>query len=56
LVLCGREDGVTPVALHEEMAASIPGAQLQVIEDCGHLSAIEQPEAVTKVFRTWLAD
>lgn len=54
LVLCGREDGVTPVALHEEMAAGIPGARLQVIEDCGHLSAIERPEEVTGALRAWL--
>lgn len=54
LVLCGREDGVTPVALHEEIAAAIPGAHLEVIEECGHLSAIEQPRAVTEALRIWL--
>lgn len=47
LILCGREDGVTPPALHEEMATAIPGAQLEVLEGCGHLSAIERPEAVS---------
>ena len=55
LVLCGRDDGVTPVALHEEMADAIPGARLEVLEDCGHLSAIERPEAVTAALRKWLA-
>jgi len=54
LVLCGREDAVTPVALHEEMAAAIPGARLKVLEDCGHLSALERPEAVTEALRVWL--
>lgn len=54
VVLCGREDGVTPVALHEEMASAIPGARLEVIDDCGHLSAIEQPGAVTRALRAWL--
>ena len=54
LVLCGREDGVTPVALHEEMAAAIPGARLEILEKCGHLSAIERPEAVTSALRGWL--
>ncbi|MEK9662408.1 MAG: alpha/beta fold hydrolase, partial [Alphaproteobacteria bacterium] len=38
LVLCGREDALTPLALHEEMAAAIPGARLAIIEECGHLS------------------
>lgn len=56
LVLCGREDVLTPPALHEEMATLIPAARYVVIENCGHLSPMEQPEAVTAVLRYWLAD
>jgi len=55
LVLCGRQDRITRVALHEDMAATIPGATLAVVEDCGHLSALEQPAAVTAHLRRWLA-
>lgn len=54
LVLCGRQDGLTPLAMHEEMAAAIPGASLVVIEDCGHLSPLERPRAVSAVMRYWL--
>ena len=54
LVLCGRQDLLTPPALHEEMAAAIPGARLVLLEDCGHLSAMEQPQAVTALMRDWL--
>jgi pimeloyl-ACP methyl ester carboxylesterase len=36
------------------MAACVPGAQLCVIEDCGHLSTIEQPDAVTAALVNWL--
>ena len=54
LVLCGRQDQPTPVELHEEMAAAIPGARLVVIEDCGHLAPIERPEAVNAAMRDWL--
>ncbi|KAA0685778.1 alpha/beta fold hydrolase [Azospirillum brasilense] len=54
LVLCGRQDAITPPALHEEMAEGIPGARLALIEDCGHLSAMEQPQAVTALLRQWL--
>jgi pimeloyl-ACP methyl ester carboxylesterase len=53
-VLCGRQDGPTPVECHEEIAAAIPGARLTVIEDCGHLSPMERPEAVTAALRAWL--
>ncbi|KAA0583275.1 alpha/beta fold hydrolase [Azospirillum sp. B21] len=54
LVVCGRQDLLTPPALHEEMAAAIPGARLVLLEDCGHLSAMEQPQAVTALMRDWL--
>lgn len=54
LVLCGREDELTPLELHEEMAALIPGSQLRVIDECGHLSTLERPEEVTAALREWL--
>ncbi len=56
LVLCGRQDGPTPVECHQEMAAAIPGARLTVIEDCGHLSPMERPEEVTAALRAWLGN
>lgn len=55
LVLCGRDDRLTPLSMHEEMAALIPGARLAVIERCGHLSTMERPEAVNRELRCWLA-
>lgn len=56
LVLGGRQDRMTPPALHDEMAAEIPGARLVVVEDCGHLAPLEQPHAVSAVLRYWLQD
>ena len=56
LVLCGRQDQVTPPALSEEMAAAIPGARLAVVEECGHLSAMERPETVNSELRRWLSE
>ena len=55
LVVCGREDALTPLALSEEIAAGIAGARLVVIEDCGHMTAMERPREVTAALRTWLA-
>lgn len=54
LVLCGRQDALTPLTLHEEIASLIPGAKLVVIEDCGHLSTLEKPKSVSAAFRHWL--
>ncbi len=54
LVLCGRQDALTPLALHEEMAELTPGARLAVIEECGHLPTLERPHAATALMRDWL--
>jgi pimeloyl-ACP methyl ester carboxylesterase len=51
LVLCGRDDVLTPVDLHEELAAGIADAELVVLEECAHLSAMGQPEAVSAALR-----
>jgi len=53
LVVCGREDALTPLEKSEEMAAAIPGARLAVIEECGHLATMERPQAVTALMRLW---
>ncbi|MEO6362734.1 MAG: alpha/beta fold hydrolase, partial [Caldimonas sp.] len=55
LVLCGREDQLIPLPMSEEMHAGIAGSRLVVVERCGHMSAMEQPEAVTRAIREWLA-
>ena len=55
LVLCGRQDQLTPLDCHMELAAGIADARLVVVEDCGHLAPMERPEAVTDALRAWLA-
>lgn len=54
LVLCGAEERVCPVELHAQMAAVIPGAELVVVPDAGHLSTLDQPQLVTAALRAWL--
>jgi pimeloyl-ACP methyl ester carboxylesterase len=54
LVLCGRQDALTPLEVHEEMSSRIPKARLAIIEDCGHMSSMERPQAVTALLRDWL--
>ncbi len=53
-VLCGRQDALTPLAGHQEMADGIPNSTLVVIEDCGHMAPLERPRAVSAVMRYWL--
>ena len=54
LVLCGRQDQLTPPQNSEEMAAAIPGAKLVIVEACGHMSTLERPQVVNKALRKWL--
>ena len=54
MILCGRQDVLTPLEVHEEMAGAIPGSTLVVIEECAHLSAMGQPKAVSEAMRVWL--
>jgi pimeloyl-ACP methyl ester carboxylesterase len=56
LVLCGREDALTPLEAHEEMAAGIAGVRLEVIEACGHMAPMERPEAVNSALSRWLSE
>jgi pimeloyl-ACP methyl ester carboxylesterase len=54
LVLVGEADALTPPERSDEMAAAIPGAKLVKVPDCGHLSTLERPEAVTKALVEWM--
>ncbi len=54
LVLVGDGDEATPPDLAKEIAGGIAGARLVVVPDCGHLSTLEQPEAVNAALADWL--
>ncbi|WP_221796171.1 alpha/beta fold hydrolase [Oceanobacter mangrovi] len=55
LLICGREDSWSPAARHADMAELVAGSSLEIIEHSGHMSTMEQPAAVTRVMRDWLA-
>ena len=48
LILCGDEDVVTPVEQSKVLQSKIPGAQLQILQEAGHMSNLEQPEAFNR--------
>jgi pimeloyl-ACP methyl ester carboxylesterase len=54
LVLVGDDDRLTPPELSREMAKAIPGARLVVVTDSGHLSTMEQPQAVNRALVEWM--
>jgi pimeloyl-ACP methyl ester carboxylesterase len=54
VMLVGEQDRGTPPELAREIAAGIAGARLVVVPDCGHLSTLERPQAVTKALVEWM--
>jgi pimeloyl-ACP methyl ester carboxylesterase len=54
LVLVGNEDALTPVSAAMMIADGIAGSKLKIVQDCGHLSTMEQPGAVTEALRAWI--
>lgn len=44
LIICGREDEVTPLTQSEFMHEHINGSLLKVIDDAGHVSNLEHPK------------
>ena len=55
LVIAGARDaGATP-AMAEQMAAAIPGARMEVIDEASHLSVSETPEPFTALVRGFAA-
>ncbi len=54
LVLVGEQDKGTPPELSREIAAGIPGSRLVIIPGSGHLSTLEQPQAVNQALVEWM--
>jgi 3-oxoadipate enol-lactonase len=54
LVIVGDEDVLLPPACSEQIAAGVRGATLLRVPKAGHLSTLEQPEAVTQAMLGFL--
>ena len=54
LIICGTEDKMTPPANSESLRDSIPGAQLALIAEAGHLVMMEDPEAFNEALKTFV--
>ena len=54
LVLVGDDDQLTPPELAREMTNGIRGARLVIVPESGHLSTLEQSQAVTSALVEWM--
>jgi len=47
-VIAARDDVLCSVERHQEMQRLIPGSELLIIDDCAHLSPLEQPAPISR--------
>lgn len=52
--IVGSDDDWSPAAQHAAIVAHIPGAQLRVVADAGHMLPAEAPERFNEVLLEWL--
>jgi pimeloyl-ACP methyl ester carboxylesterase len=54
LVIGGMADRMTPARFARYLADAIPGAELALVEDAGHMIMSEFPERVAAIIAAWL--
>jgi 3-oxoadipate enol-lactonase len=54
LIVVGEEDSITPPADAERMHELIPGSDLEVVPNAGHMTPVEQPERFTAILLQFL--
>ena len=54
LVIVGRHDFITNVAMAEEMVKHIPDARLEIFEDSGHFAINEEPDKFCRVIKEFV--
>jgi len=54
LCIAGSDDKTAPPQVVERMAKEIPGAEFALLEGCGHLGPMDQPDAFNAVLETFL--
>ena len=55
LVVWGARDAIIPVEHGRELARRVPGARLEVFEQCGHFPHLAEPDRLATVLAGWLA-
>lgn len=55
LVVCGRDDAITPLPLSAELASLIPGARIEVLPTGGHFAPVTVPDLYARAIGAHLA-
>lgn len=54
LILCGLNDRLCPVKIHEEISFLVKNSTLHIIPNAGHLPTLENPKATNGILKEWL--
>lgn len=54
LLIAGSDDRVAPAAVMERIAQKVPGAEYQLLEGCGHLGPMDQPDQFNETLAGFL--
>ncbi|MEX2320070.1 MAG: alpha/beta hydrolase, partial [Saccharospirillum sp.] len=53
--IVGRQDAWSTPEQHQAMADQVRHSRIEIIENAGHMSTMEQPKAMTEAFWQWLS-
>ncbi len=51
----GREDPMIPAALAGQVAEALPHAEIAILDDCGHVPQLEEPDTIHRLIRSLVA-
>ena len=56
LIMSGDEDPIAPPACGQQLAQAMPHARVELMSQCGHLPALEQPTQADALFHAFLCE
>ncbi|WP_347252144.1 alpha/beta hydrolase [Legionella sp.] len=54
MIIHAQKDKVFSLSSHLELQKKMPNAKLAIVDDCGHMSPMEAPQAITSLMRYWI--
>jgi len=54
LIVCGREDRLTPIKYSEFLKNKISGSRMEIVEEAAHMPMIENPKALSSTLSEFL--
>ncbi|MGQ9624182.1 MAG: alpha/beta fold hydrolase [Candidatus Bathycorpusculaceae bacterium] len=56
LIICGKDDQLTPVKYSEYLKVNIPDSRLEVLADAGHMVMLEKPKEFNEILEKFIKE